>query len=120
MYIGKAIISKKCDVMSLALDLFQCLVSFFPQNFFLIFYSVFFFFFFFSNQEKIGEIAGECWRLNNSMAGRASYVALLCESLQDLCLLALEYEEYAPKLEDEDDIVSLQASNVSGANNSVS
>ena len=31
------------------------------------------------------------WRLCNSVAGRSMYVASLCESLQDICLLAFEY-----------------------------
>jgi hypothetical protein len=42
----------------------------------------------------VGDAAMECWRYYNSMAGRAAYVASLCETLQDLTLLALEYREY--------------------------
>ena len=37
----------------------------------------------------------EAWRLSNSVAGRAAYTASLCESLQDLTQLALEYRRFS-------------------------
>ena len=58
-------------------------------------------------QEGAGPAAVEAWRLFNSVAGRAAYVASLCESLQDLTLLALDYRQYSGDpnqlLEDEDE-----------------
>ena len=58
-------------------------------------------------QEGAGPAAVEAWRLFNSVAGRAAYVASLCESLQDLTLLALDYRQYSGNpnslLEDEDE-----------------
>ncbi|XP_076434966.1 uncharacterized protein LOC143274879 isoform X2 [Babylonia areolata] len=47
------------------------------------------------NKDQEGKAAAEAWRLNNSMAGQAAYTAVLCESLQDLTMLALEYNRYA-------------------------
>ena len=58
-------------------------------------------------QEGAGPAAVEAWRLFNSVAGRAAYVASLCESLQDLTVLALDYRQYSGDpnhlLEDEEE-----------------
>ena len=45
-------------------------------------------------QEGVGPAAADAWRLYNSMAGQAAYTAILCESLQDLTLLALEFNNF--------------------------
>ncbi|PVD32773.1 hypothetical protein C0Q70_08219 [Pomacea canaliculata] len=43
--------------------------------------------------------AAEAWRMFHSVAGQAAYVASLCESLQDLVFLTLEYMEYSSQNE---------------------
>ncbi|KAK7483727.1 hypothetical protein BaRGS_00025048 [Batillaria attramentaria] len=48
-----------------------------------------------------GDHAVEAWRLYHSVAGTAAYVASLCESLQDLTVLALEFGSFPTEVDDD-------------------
>ena len=74
----------------------------------------------------MGPAAAEAWRLFNSVAGRAAYTASLCESLQDLTRLAMEYKRFSGSPnplqdeEEEEDVMVDHSAAGSRGNNPVS